>query len=143
MKVSINWIKDFVDLKDVDIEKTISKFTMSVAEVEGIEYKGKDIKFPIDKLDKYANVKMFFRYHASGSNTTFAGDDFVQYFIEQNASYEVFRDVNDYWSKKISSDGSKYVYVKTDAVWPNKRRKTLYYILLPFSGKIIHHLNIF
>ena len=92
------------------------------------QYKGKDIKFPIDKLDKYANVKMFFRYHASGSNTTFAGDDFVQYFIEQNASYEVFRDVNDYWSKKISSDGSKYVYVKTDAVWPNKRRKTLYYI---------------
>lgn len=43
MKVSINWIKDFVDLKDVDIEKTISKFTMSVAEVEGIEYKGKNI----------------------------------------------------------------------------------------------------
>ncbi len=43
MKVSINWIKDFVDLKGVDIEKLINKFTMSVAEVEGIEYKGKDI----------------------------------------------------------------------------------------------------
>ena len=43
MKVSINWIKDFVDLNGVDIEKLISKFTMSVAEVEGIEYKGKDI----------------------------------------------------------------------------------------------------
>ena len=43
MKVSINWIKDFVDLEGVNIEETISKFTMSVAEVEGIEYKGKDI----------------------------------------------------------------------------------------------------
>jgi len=44
MKVSINWIKDFIDLDGVDIEKLISKFTMSVAEVEGIEYKGKNIE---------------------------------------------------------------------------------------------------
>jgi len=43
MKVSINWIKDFVDLNNKDIEKLISKFTMAVAEVEGIEYKGRDI----------------------------------------------------------------------------------------------------
>ena len=43
MKVSINWIKDFVDLSGINIEDLISKFTMSVAEVEGIEYKGKNI----------------------------------------------------------------------------------------------------
>ncbi len=43
MKVSINWIKDFVDLDGINIEETISKFTMGVAEVEGIEYKGKNI----------------------------------------------------------------------------------------------------
>ena len=43
MIVSINWIKDFVNLDGVDIEKLISKFTMSVAEVEGIEYKGRDL----------------------------------------------------------------------------------------------------
>ena len=43
MKVSINWIKDFVNLDGINIEKLISKFTMSVAEVEGIEYKGRDI----------------------------------------------------------------------------------------------------
>ncbi len=43
MKVSINWIKDFVDLDGINIEELISKFTMGVAEVEGIEYKGKDI----------------------------------------------------------------------------------------------------
>lgn len=43
MIVSINWIKDFVNLDGVDIEKLISKFTMSVAEVEGIEYKGRNL----------------------------------------------------------------------------------------------------
>ena len=43
MIVSINWIKDFVDLDGVDIEKLISKFTLAVAEVEGIEYRGKDL----------------------------------------------------------------------------------------------------
>jgi len=43
MYISINWIKDFVDLDGVDIEKLINKFTLSCAEVEGIEYKGKDL----------------------------------------------------------------------------------------------------
>lgn len=43
MKVSINWIKDFVDLDGVNIDNLISKFTMGVAEVEGVEYKGYDI----------------------------------------------------------------------------------------------------
>ena len=43
MIVSINWIKDFVNLDGVDIKKLISKFTLGVAEVEGIEYKGRDL----------------------------------------------------------------------------------------------------
>ncbi len=43
MYISINWIKDFVDLEGVDIEALINKFTLSCAEVEGIEYKGKDL----------------------------------------------------------------------------------------------------
>ena len=36
MYISINWIKDFVDLDGIDVEKLIYKFTMSTAEVEGI-----------------------------------------------------------------------------------------------------------
>lgn len=43
MKVSINWIKDFVNLDGIDIKNLINKFTLGVAEVEGVEYKGKDI----------------------------------------------------------------------------------------------------
>ena len=43
MYISINWIKDFVDLDGIDIEGLIDKFTLSCAEVEGIEYKGKEI----------------------------------------------------------------------------------------------------
>jgi len=44
MFVSMNWIKDFVDLDGQDLENLIHRFTLSTAEVEGIEYKGKDIK---------------------------------------------------------------------------------------------------
>ena len=40
MYISINWIKDFVDLNGIDVENLIYKFTMSTAEVEGIEKKG-------------------------------------------------------------------------------------------------------
>ena len=43
MYISINWIKDFVDLDGIDVEKLIYKFTMSTAEVEGIEKKGYDV----------------------------------------------------------------------------------------------------
>ncbi len=44
MFVSMNWIKDFVDLEGMDLEQLIHRFTLSTAEVEGIEYKGRDIK---------------------------------------------------------------------------------------------------
>lgn len=42
MFISINWIKDFVDLDGIDVEKLIYKFTMSTAEVEGITKHGHD-----------------------------------------------------------------------------------------------------
>jgi len=44
MFVSMNWIKDFVDLEGEDLEQLIHRFTLSTAEVEGIEYKGRDVK---------------------------------------------------------------------------------------------------
>ena len=40
MLVSINWIKDFVDLEHQDIEGLIRRFTLSTADVESVEYKG-------------------------------------------------------------------------------------------------------
>lgn len=43
MYISINWIKDFVDLDGIDVEKLIYKFTMSTAEVEGITKYGQDV----------------------------------------------------------------------------------------------------
>ena len=42
MYISINWIKDFVDLDGIDVKDLIYKFTMSTAEVEGIVEYGKD-----------------------------------------------------------------------------------------------------
>jgi phenylalanyl-tRNA synthetase beta chain len=43
MYISINWIKDFVDLEGIDVENLIYKFTMSTAEVEGITKHGQDV----------------------------------------------------------------------------------------------------
>ena len=40
MYISINWIKDFVDLNGIDIDNLINRFTLATAEVEGIEKKG-------------------------------------------------------------------------------------------------------
>ena len=63
MYISINWIKDFVDLTDIDIENLIYKFTMSTAEVEGITKYGFETcgvvvgKIEsIEKVENYAEI---------------------------------------------------------------------------------------
>ena len=43
MKVSINWIKDYVDLSGIETDELVKRFNLSTAEIEGVEYKGKDI----------------------------------------------------------------------------------------------------
>lgn len=44
MKISLNWLKDYVDLEGIDIKKLWYRFTMSAAEVEEIEFMGQDIQ---------------------------------------------------------------------------------------------------
>ncbi len=44
MFVSMNWIKEYVDLSGLDIPELIHRFTLSTAEVEDIIYKGDDIQ---------------------------------------------------------------------------------------------------
>ena len=44
MFVSINWIKEYVDLSGLDIKKLIESFTLATAEVEDIIVKGEDIQ---------------------------------------------------------------------------------------------------
>ena len=47
MFVSINWIKEYVDLSGLDIKELINKFTLATAEVEEIYEKGTDIEHVI------------------------------------------------------------------------------------------------
>ena len=42
MKISINWIKEFVDLDGIDTNELVKRFNLSTAEIEGVEYKGKE-----------------------------------------------------------------------------------------------------
>lgn len=45
MYISMNWIRDFVDLSGLDIQKLIQQFSLSTAEVENeIFYKGSDLE---------------------------------------------------------------------------------------------------
>jgi phenylalanyl-tRNA synthetase beta chain len=44
MYISMNWISEFTDLSGINLKELIGRFTLSTAEVEGIEEKGKDIK---------------------------------------------------------------------------------------------------
>lgn len=43
MKISLNWIKEYVDLNGIDVNELCHRFTMSAAEIEGVEEKGRDI----------------------------------------------------------------------------------------------------
>ena len=44
MYISMNWIKDFIDLDGLNDDELINKFTMSTAEVENITHYGKNTK---------------------------------------------------------------------------------------------------
>ena len=44
MKISINWIKDYVDLSGIEIDELVKRFNLSTAEIEGVEYKGKNVQ---------------------------------------------------------------------------------------------------
>lgn len=44
MILSLNWLKDIVDLKDISTEEIINKLTLSTAEVEGYKEVGKDME---------------------------------------------------------------------------------------------------
>ena len=61
MFVSMNWIKEYVDLENENIEDLIHRFTLSTAEVEEIIYKGKDVRgvivAEITEVENHPNSK--------------------------------------------------------------------------------------
>ena len=61
MFISLNWIKDWVDLSGLDEDKLIHQFTLSCAEVEGVEHKGADISgiitARIEKVEEHPKSK--------------------------------------------------------------------------------------
>lgn len=64
MYISINWIKDFVNLDGIDVEKLIYKFTMSTAEVEGIIKHGQDVdKVIVAQILSVENVENSKKLH--------------------------------------------------------------------------------
>ncbi len=64
MFISINWIKDFVDLEGIDVKDLIYKFTMSTAEVEGIVEYGKDTKdVVVGRIVSVENVENYKKLH--------------------------------------------------------------------------------
>lgn len=40
MKISLNWIKDYVDLSGIETEEIVKRFNLSTAEIEEVEYMG-------------------------------------------------------------------------------------------------------
>lgn len=44
MKVSINWIKDYVDLSGIETDELVKRFNLATAEIEDVEIKGEKIQ---------------------------------------------------------------------------------------------------
>lgn len=58
MKISINWIKEFVDLNGIDEKLLTERFNLATAEIEEVEYKGKDTSGVVfGKILKVENVE--------------------------------------------------------------------------------------
>ena len=61
MYISLNWIKEYVDLTGIDAKELLNKFTLSCAEIEGWEEKGNNfsgvISAKITKIENHPNSK--------------------------------------------------------------------------------------
>ena len=44
MLISLNWIKDYVNLDGIEVDELVKRFGLSTAEVEGVEYKGRELE---------------------------------------------------------------------------------------------------
>lgn len=44
MKISINWISDYVDLSGIETDELVKRFNLSTAEIEGVEIKGQNVQ---------------------------------------------------------------------------------------------------
>ena len=58
MKLSINWIRDFVNLDGIDIDTLIQKFTLATAEVEEIQHVGQDIQNVVDQACDQLDIQL-------------------------------------------------------------------------------------
>lgn len=43
MYISLNWIKEFVNLDGIEVDELVKRFGLATAEVEGVTYKGEDV----------------------------------------------------------------------------------------------------
>ena len=48
MKISLDWINDYVEIKDIDVDWLVSKFTITTAEIEEVNYIENDVIIEID-----------------------------------------------------------------------------------------------
>ena len=44
MYISVNWIKEYVNLDGISEEELVKRFNLSTAEIEGVVHKGEDTK---------------------------------------------------------------------------------------------------
>ena len=43
MIISLNWIKEYVNLDGISVDEMVTRFGLATAEIEGVEYKGKEL----------------------------------------------------------------------------------------------------
>ena len=59
MKISMNWISDYVDISNIDVSKLALSFTMSTAEIEEVTFMGKEIEpLPSSDLPKGPRISI-------------------------------------------------------------------------------------
>ena len=76
MYISMNWIKDFVNLDGIETEELIKKFNLTTAEIEGYEVKGEQTQGVIfAKIQKVENHPISDHLHVLEVNT---GSDVLQ-----------------------------------------------------------------
>ena len=87
MRISINWIKDFVDLSGIETDELIKRFNLATAEIEDVYKMGENTKeVVLARIEKIENHPM---YSHRGNHTQYYSPFVSRIFLKAIPAFSI------------------------------------------------------
>jgi phenylalanyl-tRNA synthetase beta chain len=123
MKISLDWINDYVDIHDLDVEWLTNKFTITTAEIEEVNHIENDVLIEIDNKSLTNRPDLWCHYGIAREISAITGRKLksIDYIKEEDLEYEKGNELNIDIEDKVKC--LRYSAIKIDNVKVNMSPK--------------------